>query len=45
MRLSAVGFVVTLILSILVAPLAAEAQHPTKVPRIGYLSPALSPTV
>ena len=34
---SAVGFVVTLTLSLLVAPLTAEAQQPTKVYRIGWL--------
>ena len=36
---SAVGFVVTLTLSLLVAPLAAKAQPATKVYRIGNLSP------
>src|SRR5204863_9910899 len=35
---SAVGFVVTLTLSLLVAPLAAEAQQATSVHRIGRLS-------
>ena len=40
---SAVGFVVTLTLSLLVAPLTAEAQQATKVHRIGRLSPG-SPT-
>jgi putative ABC transport system substrate-binding protein len=35
---SAVGFIVTLLLSLLAVPLAAEAQPPAKVPRIGYLS-------
>jgi putative ABC transport system substrate-binding protein len=34
---SAVGFVVPLTLSLLVAPLTAEAQQPTKVYRIGGL--------
>ena len=36
---SAVGFVVTLTLSLLVAPLTAEAQQATKVHRIGRLGP------
>ena len=40
---SAVGFVVTLTLSLLVAPLTAEAQQATNVHRIGRLS-AGSPT-
>src|SRR5438093_482377 len=40
---SAVGFVVTLTLTIFTAPLPAEAQQPTKVHRIGRLSPG-SPT-
>jgi putative ABC transport system substrate-binding protein len=35
---SAVGFIVTLILSLLVALLAAKAQSLAKVPRIGWLS-------
>src|SRR6266571_4139585 len=35
---SAVGCIVTLILSLLVAPLAAEAQPPTHVHRIGVLT-------
>jgi putative ABC transport system substrate-binding protein len=34
---SAVGCIVTLILSLLAAPLAADAQPPGKVARIGYL--------
>jgi len=38
MRLSAVGLIVTLALAILVVPLAAEAQQPTKVYRIGWLN-------
>ena len=41
---SAVGFLVTLTLSLLAAPLPADAQPPAKVPRIGVLWPA-SPTV
>ena len=35
---SAVGGIVTLLLGLLVAPLAGGAQPPGKVPRIGYLS-------
>jgi len=35
---SAVGCIVTLTLSMLVAPLAAEAQPPIKVARVGWLS-------
>jgi putative ABC transport system substrate-binding protein len=38
MWFSAVGWIVTLTLSMLVAPRAAEAQLPTKVARIGWLS-------
>jgi putative ABC transport system substrate-binding protein len=34
---SAVGCIVTIILSLLTAPLAAQAQQPAKVARIGYL--------
>ena len=40
---SAVGFVVTLTLSMLAASLAAEAQPPTKVYRIGWLRPDSPP--
>ena len=40
---SAVGFVVTLTLSLLVAPLTAEAQQATKVARLGWLSPTPAP--
>jgi ABC-type uncharacterized transport system substrate-binding protein len=36
---SAIGCIVTLILSLLAAPLAAAAQPPGKVYRIGYLAP------
>src|SRR6266446_6196052 len=36
---SAVGCIVTLILSLLVAPLAAHAQPAGKMPRIGVLAP------
>jgi putative ABC transport system substrate-binding protein len=40
MRWSAVGCIMTLALSLLVVPLvAAIAQPPEKVPRVGYLSP------
>jgi hypothetical protein len=37
---SAVGFIVTLTLSLLAAPLTGTAQPRSKVPRIGILSPA-----
>jgi putative ABC transport system substrate-binding protein len=40
---SAAGCIVLLILDLLVAPLAAHAQQPAKVPRIGYLRPNLVP--
>ena len=39
---SAMGFIVTLILSLLTASLTAEAQPPGKVPRIGLLIPGSS---
>jgi putative tryptophan/tyrosine transport system substrate-binding protein len=39
MRLSLVGLVATLALAVLVAPLAAHAQPPGKVFRVGVLSP------
>ena len=39
MWFSAVGCIVLLILSLLVAPLAAEAQPAGKMPRIGVLAP------
>jgi putative ABC transport system substrate-binding protein len=39
---SAVGCIVLLILSLLVAPLAVDAQPTKKVPRVGYLSPGSS---
>ena len=42
MRLSALGLIVTLALGLLVAPLAATAQQPGQVYRIGVLS-AFSP--
>src|SRR5436853_7173283 len=35
---SAVGYIVTLILSLLAVPLTADAQQPTKVYRIGWLT-------
>ncbi|MBI2154615.1 MAG: hypothetical protein HYV92_03125 [Candidatus Rokubacteria bacterium] len=38
MRCRTAGFILTLALGILVAPLAAHAQQPKKVPRIGYLT-------
>jgi putative tryptophan/tyrosine transport system substrate-binding protein len=34
-----IGLLITLALGLLVAPLAAHAQPPKKVPRIGYLAP------
>jgi putative ABC transport system substrate-binding protein len=34
-----IGLLVTLALAILVAPLAAQAQPPAKIPRIGFLDP------
>ncbi len=37
MRLNTVGFVFTLALGLLTAPLAAGAQQPAKTPRIGFL--------
>src|SRR5215468_552389 len=43
MRLNAVGLIVALALAILMAPLAVEAQPPSKVPRIGFLMPLLTP--
>ena len=38
MRLRTIGLISTLALGLLAAPLPTEAQEPTKVPRIGYLS-------
>src|SRR5258708_5692380 len=38
MRLNAVGLIVALALAIVVVPLAAEAQQPTNVYRIGWLT-------
>jgi len=38
MKRSTLGFIVTLGLGILLGPLAANAQQPRKIPRIGYLS-------
>ncbi|HEX2186915.1 MAG TPA: ABC transporter substrate-binding protein [Chloroflexota bacterium] len=43
MRLSVLGFLITLALGRLVAPLAVAAQPPAKVPRIGYLGTSGSP--
>jgi ABC-type uncharacterized transport system substrate-binding protein len=40
MRLSTIGLMLTLALSILAAPLAAESQQAAKIPRIGFLSPS-----
>ena len=39
---STIGYIVMLILSLLTAPLTAEAQPPGKVPRIGLLMPGSS---
>lgn len=39
MRLRAVGVIFSLALGILAVPLASDAQQPTKVPRLGYMSP------
>ena len=39
MRLRTLGLIVTLALGILIAPLAAAAQQPAKVPRVGVLVP------
>src|SRR5882672_5065162 len=41
---SAVGVIVTLTLGLLTAPLTADAQPPTKVYRIGWLSVDFPPT-
>jgi len=38
MRRSIIGFIIFLALGLLLAPLAAEAQRPAKVPRIGLLA-------
>jgi hypothetical protein len=43
MGYSTVGFIVPLLLSLLAVPLAAAAQPPGKVYRIGYLAPAPPP--
>jgi putative ABC transport system substrate-binding protein len=40
----ALGCIVILTLSLLVASLTAEAQQPTKVHRIGMLTPAFPPS-
>jgi putative ABC transport system substrate-binding protein len=42
MRRSTIGLLLTLALGILAAPLVADAQQPTKVYRIGWLSPGFS---
>jgi ABC-type uncharacterized transport system substrate-binding protein len=44
MRRTTVGLFVMLALSVLVAPVVAAAQQPTKVYRIGRLSPGLPPS-
>ena len=38
MKRSTLGFIVTLAFGILLGPLAAAAQQPGKIPRIGYLA-------
>jgi putative ABC transport system substrate-binding protein len=43
-RLKTVGVIVTIILSILAAPLAAGAQPRAKVPRIGWLASGFPPS-
>jgi putative ABC transport system substrate-binding protein len=40
---SAIGCIVTLILSLLIAPLTAEAQPGEKMPRLGVLTPGIPP--
>src|SRR5439155_8100922 len=44
MRLNTVGFIVTLVLLTLWAPLAADAQQPVKVPLIGVLEMGFPPS-
>ncbi len=44
MLIRTIGLMVTLVLGLLAAPLAAEAQEAGKVYRIGYLSPDLCGT-
>jgi putative ABC transport system substrate-binding protein len=39
MKLRAVGIILSLALGILSVPLASDAQRPSKVPRLGYMSP------
>src|SRR5215831_3767884 len=41
MRLRTIGLMLTLALVLLTTPLAAQAQQPAKVPRIGFLSQGL----
>ena len=45
MRHSAIGLMLTLVLGICVAILAAEAQPPAKLYRIGYLGPGSGSTL
>src|SRR5712691_1717955 len=45
MQLYTIRLIVTLAFTILVAPLAAKAQPPGKVCRIGYISPGAGPGV
>ena len=37
-----IGFLVTLALGLLVAPFAADAQQPTKVFRLGFISSSVT---
>lgn len=43
MRLSIVGLLLSLASGILAAPLAADAQQPAKIPRVGFLCPVSKP--
>jgi putative tryptophan/tyrosine transport system substrate-binding protein len=45
MQLQTIGFAVSLALALLVAPLAAEAQQPATIYRIGYLGPGAGSTL
>ncbi|MBI3029708.1 MAG: ABC transporter substrate-binding protein [Candidatus Rokubacteria bacterium] len=44
MRLRTIGLIVTLILGVLVVPVAVDAQQPVKVARIGVLLPGSAPS-
>ncbi|MGH8057385.1 MAG: hypothetical protein ACREOH_09150, partial [Candidatus Entotheonellia bacterium] len=45
MWLSTVGSILTLALAIIAAPLATDAQRPSKVPRIGFLCAMAGPSL